>query len=343
MSIKKTIYFISVLAWGMLIGSCVREKQGQTLEKIAESSYQWTGITISQENRMFVNYPSWEIPAPFKVAEIVDGKEIAYPNDSINGLFTCVQSVVVDKLNRLWILDPANPQFKGVVAGGAKLFQIDLSTNSISKTYLFPEEVAPKGSYLNDVRIDTQKGWAYMTDSQLGGIVVLDLNSGKSWRALDALCEPVKANLDGVDFASTGKWTNVVHSDGIELSKDGSRLYFTALTGSILYQVPTTVLTDTSLSVSERCSKVSVLNPQNVPTDGMWLSNDTLYMADLPNEGLFAVDITTGKGEQMSINQNIRWADSFAEDNEGNIYFTTSQINYSQDKQQAFEIYKIIK
>lgn len=338
---KRIIYLGGIIFFCMSLFSCKDKSHIYQLEKVAESSYQWTGIAISKDNRMFVNYPTWNIPAPFKVAEIVDGKEVAYPNDSVNGLFTCVQSVVVDDMNRLWILDPANPQFKGVVDSGAKLFMVDLSTNAITKTYNFPSDVAPKNSYLNDVRIDTKKGFAYITDSELGGIVVLDLNSGKSWRALDESCSAVKANLDGIDFVSTGKWTNIVNSDGIELSKDGDTFYFTALTGNILYQISTSVLKDTTLMVDDRCSKVSILNKSNVPTDGMWLNNSTLYMADLPNEGLFEVDVKTGIGKQMLIGQKVRWADSFAEDNQGNLYFTTSQINYPKDQQIKFEIYKV--
>lgn len=338
---KRIIYLGGIIFFCIFLFSCKDKSPVYQLEKVAESSYQWTGIAISKDNRMFVNYPTWSIPAPFKVAEIVDGKEIAYPNDSVNGLFTCVQSVVVDDMNRLWILDPANPQFKGVVDSGAKLFMVDLLTNTITKTYNFPSDVAPKNSYLNDVRIDTKKEFAYITDSELGGIVVLDLNSGKSWRALDESCSAVKANLDGIDFVSTGKWTNIVNSDGIELSKDGNKLYFTALSGNVLYQISTSVLVDTTLMSNDRCSKVSILNKSNVPTDGMWLKNSTLYMADLPNEGLFEVDVKTGVGKQMFIGQKVRWADSFAEDNQGNLYFTTSQINYPKEQQVKFEIYKV--
>ncbi|MGL5318762.1 MAG: L-dopachrome tautomerase-related protein, partial [Bacteroidales bacterium] len=200
-----------------------------TAEVIAESNYQWTGIAVSNTNRIFVNYPTWDIQSPFKVAEIINGKEVAYPSDKENNRFVCVQSVVIDDLNRLWILDPANPQFKGVVKSGAKLFQVDLQSNKIVREYSFPQSVAPSESYLNDLRVDTKREVAYITDSQLGGIVVLDLKSGKSFRALDQSSPKLLANLNHIDFLSTGRWTNKVNSDGIELSKDGETLYFTAL------------------------------------------------------------------------------------------------------------------
>ncbi len=310
-------------------------------EVIAESDYQWTGIAISKENRMFVNYPTWNVKSPFKVAEIIDGKEIAYPSEKDNDLFSCVQSVVIDDKNRLWILDPANPQFKDVVSTGAKLFQVNLATNFIVNTYVFPEAVAPKASYLNDIRIDTKREIAYITDSTLGGIVVLDLKTGNSWRALDGkTSDKLKANLDGINFP-TGKWKGITHSDGIELSANGKTLYFQSLTGDILYKVPTCILRNSKKSIAKRSSYIKIENLNNVPTDGLLLVGNKLFMGDLLQEGIWIYDLKTRKGQAADIGTTVRWADSFAKDNQGNIYFTTSQINYPENQRIKYQIVKI--
>jgi len=334
---KYKIISLIILISIILFSACVDKP---SLIKVAESDYQWTGITVSGEGRIFVNYPTWKVPSPFKVAEVIDGKEVAYPSPEANELFVCVQSVVIDKLDRLWVLDPANPQFRGVVKGGPKLYQIDLETNEIVKTFSFSDSAYTATTYLNDVRVDTKDEVAYMTDSKDGGIVVLDLNTGNSWRALDNNCPAVMANLNGISFKSTGKSNGITNSDGIELSEDGSILYFTALTGDVLYQIPTSVLRDTTLVPENRCKEVSVLNDKNVPTDGMILHNGKLYMADLPEEGLWSFDIKTKRGERFDYGYTIRWADSFAVDKEGYIYFTTSQINYPEQERIKYEIYK---
>jgi len=311
-----------------------------SLITVAESDYQWTGIAVSKDGRIFVNYPTWQVPSPFKVAELIDGKETVYPSEEANRLFVCVQSVVIDKLNRMWILDPANPQFNGVVEGGPKLYQINLETNEIANTYQFPDTVYTKTSYLNDVRIDTKDEIAYMTDSEDGGIIVLDLKTGNSWRALDSNCSAVMANLDGVNFKSTGKSKGITNSDGIELSEDNKVLYFSALTGDILYQVPTSILQDTTLTSEDRCKEVTALNDKNVPTDGMILYDDRLYMADLPNESVWTFDLKTKEGKNLDFGTTIRWADSFAVGADGYIYFTTSQINYPKEDRVKYGIYK---
>ncbi|MGL4994390.1 MAG: lactoylglutathione lyase family protein [Bacteroidales bacterium] len=327
----------------LLLSLSVSAQNNFEIKIVAESNYQWTGIAISESNRIFVNYPTWDIKSPFKVAEIIDGKEMAYPSAKDNNRFVAVQSVVIDDLDRLWILDPANPQFSGVVNSGAKLFQVDLKSNKIVREYKFPKEVAPSKSYLNDLRVDTKRDIAYITDSELGGIIVIDIKSGKSYRALDNSSSKLLANLESIEFTSTGKWNNRVNSDGIEISKDGERLYFTSLTGDILFRIQTSILRNKDLSPQQRAESVEIENKENVPTDGMLLHENKLYMANLPTEGIWEYDLNSGRGININLKEPIRWADSFAKDSDGNIYFTTSQINYPIQKREKYKIFKMMK
>ena len=48
----------------------------------------------------------------------------------------CVQSVVVDDQDALWVLDPASPKTEAVVKGGPKLVKIDLVTNKVTQTHI---------------------------------------------------------------------------------------------------------------------------------------------------------------------------------------------------------------
>ena len=310
------------------------------MERVASSAYQWTGVAVSREGRIFVNYPTWDDHPAYKVAELVQGSAKAYPDMQANDQFICVQSVVVDGKNRLWILDPAKLRGKAVDASGATLFQVDLQRNRIGKTYVFPSSVALPQSYLNDVRIDTVRDYAYMTDSGLGGIVVLNLKTGDSWRALTDMPE-VKANLKEINFKSTGPSSRLSQSDGIELAEQGDLLYFTALGGDILYAVPTAVLRDRTMTAEQRRSSISVVSRHNVPTDGMLLRQGKLYMADLPEEGLWEFDLQSRTGRLLETGVPIRWADSFAMAPDGSVYFTTSQINYPKEKREKYGLYRL--
>ena len=312
------------------------------LEKIATSEYQWTGVSVTGNGRVFVNFPTWnDYPADYCVAELINGKEVPYPDKNWNQEFICVQSVVADREGHLWILDPAKLRGKEVSPTGAKLYDVELASNQVKRVYVFPPETALPQSYLNDVRIDTKRRMAYMTDSGLGGIVVLDLDTGDSWRALEGIAE-VRANLPYIDFVSTGRNDHVSQSDGIELSEDGDILYFTALGGDILYQIPTALLWDRELTVKERQKGIEVLTYHNVPTDGMILRKGKLIMANLPEEKIWEFDLRTKTGKNLDLPESIRWADSFSLAADDSVYFTTSQINYPLQERKAYELYRLV-
>lgn len=64
-------------------------------------------------------------------------------------------------------------------------------------------------------------------------------------------------------------------------------------------------------------------------------------MGDLPQESIWIYDLKTRKGQAANIGTTVRWADSFTKDNQGNIYFTTSQINYPENQRIKYQIVKI--
>ena len=136
------------------------------------------GVTVSRANRIFVNFARWGDDIPFTVAEIVQGKAVAYPNAEINNWpgrslpnpnaftderanqthFVSVQSVVVDAADHLWVLDTGAPRLKNTVPGGPKLVCIDLATNRVLRTILITQPAAGTNTYLNDVRFDLRVG-----------------------------------------------------------------------------------------------------------------------------------------------------------------------------------------
>ena len=223
---------------------------GNLLVEAAAGERQWTGVAVSAAGRVFVNFPRWGAQVPVSVGELGGGGNVVpYPNEEMNGWsagddpakkFVCVQSVYVDRLDRLWILDPASPMLRGVVARGPKLMRVDLSTDEVVETHIFDETVAPARSYLNDVRIDTRSGTAFITDSGLGAIVVVDLETGSARRVLEdhasTKAEKTTVTIDGRPILL------VVHCDGIALDQDGGWLYYQALTGRTMYRVPVAAL-----------------------------------------------------------------------------------------------------
>lgn len=340
----KLISFLTVL---LLLNNtaCKQANQSKSkrLQVIASSDKQLTGVAVSQENRIFVNYPKWSDHVPVSVAELVNGVPVAFPNQEWNNRtepesFQAVQSVVVDDQNKLWVLDTKNPLFKGVMDGGPRLYAFNLTDNKKEKFYEFPEGVYQANSYFNDVRIDTENQFAYMTDSGNGALIILDLKSGESRRLLDhhysTESEVDHLICDGI------KWENSVHSDGIALSPDKKYLYYIALTGHSLYRIPTDVLRSTNISDEQLAANVELV--QKVPaTDGMMFDKKgNLWLGGLEDNSINVLTID-GDIKKVIKDEIIRWADSFAMDKDGYIYFTTSQIHLPEENRKKYQVLQL--
>ncbi|NLR94268.1 SMP-30/gluconolactonase/LRE family protein [Flammeovirga agarivorans] len=343
------LYTISLLTLLYSCSSPQNEKKSnetetsKSLELVSTSSAQWTGVAVSKKNRVFVNYPKWSENVPVAVAEIINGKPVPYPSEMWNTAggvtsFTAVQSVVCDGRSRLWVLDTNNPQFRGVLEGGPVLYEFDLNTNELLRSYSFPKETYFEDSYFNDVRIDITKEVAYITDSGHGGIITLNLITGEAKLFFEnnkaVKYETKHLICDGI------KWENKVNSDGIALSPDNQFLYFIALTGHTLYRINTNYLWDEKLTkteVEKHIEKVAKIPA----TDGMLFDrNGNLWLGGLESN---SINVFTAKGELKTVlkGSEIRWADSFAKNLDREIYFTTSQIHLPEDKRGQYGLYKI--
>ncbi|MDB6138743.1 MAG: hypothetical protein JWO94_1815 [Verrucomicrobiaceae bacterium] len=333
------------------------------LEEVASfPKQQVTGVTVSKAGRVFVNFPFWSDDHTTSVAEIMpDGTSRPYPDEAWNAKegppqkrWVCVQSVVVDDQDALWVLDPAAPKTEKIVKDGPKLVKIDLTTNKPVQTIAFDELTAPEHSYLNDVRIDTGNGCAYITESGSGALVIADLKTGKARRLLAShACtkaeEDAQITVDGIKVIDpkTGK-APAFKVDGIAFDKEGGWLYFHPLAGVSLYRIKTKWLRDESLSDDQLAAKVETLGSTPKPDGMLEGKNGTVYLTAVEKDGIARFDPESRKTKMVVEDKRLQWPDTMAWGPDGMLYVTTSQIHRmpkyhdGQSKQDGpFKVYRI--
>jgi sugar lactone lactonase YvrE len=354
--------FKSLIVGGILIGAvfftCGKNDPKQNtnntpkaeLSLVAESEQLWTGVAVSREGRIFVNYPRWSPLVTVSVGEISASGDVApFPNEDWNtwtpGLdpadhFICVQSVYVDHENYLWVLDPANPLFQGVVTGGAKLLKVDLQSGQVIQKIIFDASIAPSGSYLNDLRVDTDLGYAYLTESGMGTIIVVNLNTGESRRVLHShpstKAENIILNIEGQ------QWGGKVHSDGLALDLTREYLYYQALTGRSLYRIKTEFLRDTSLTEAQLGEKVEFVIESGASDAIEFGPDGNLYLTSLEHNAIRRFT-SEGKVEKVFQDSRLKWPDSFSITPDGTIYVTTSQLHLGNNPAEPYRIFKIVQ
>jgi len=337
-----------------LIGCASGAKTEPNLRVIAEiPGTQITGVAVDQRGRLFVNSPRWHEGHTASVFEVLENGELReYPDAHWNQWspeddtsdprndpamrWVCVQALHVDQVGRLWVLDPGAPGLGPVVPGAPKLVWINTREDRVERIYRFSPEIAPDGSYLNDVRVDTLNDVAFITDSGLGAIVVVHLRTGEAHRFLDGH-ESTQAESTVTPIIGGRPWRThaevgagdvpQVHADGLAIDFNEEYLYWQALTARTLYRAPLAVLSDPNPDHEQIASSVERVG-RTVVTDAMEADADgNIYFTALERS---AITYRTPRGRLVDLvrDRSIAWPDSFAWGADGRtLYFTTAQIH----------------
>ncbi|KAF7944266.1 hypothetical protein EAE96_010668 [Botrytis aclada] len=344
---------------------------------------QWPiGLAISKTGRVFTCYTRGTYA--YTLGEVVNQTaETAYPSlqlntppgglysesngiqfgSSLQDYFISVQALFITPDDTLWVLDTGRPTINEsrapsmpyAVPGGPKLVAINLSNNSVTRTYTFPSNVHYPDSYLNDLRFDQRKnitesggGVAYLVDSSnegRNGFVILDLGTGESWRMLNQHQSVLRVQEDvpsynGLPFylRETGMGVGFQQEglDGLELGLWGDVLYYSPLTSNTLYSIPTSYLL-TNPSTSPIASKLAMDNVHNLGQRGgnaNGFASDSLgniYMLMPSSNAIYIWNSTISQAVPFVRDPRIIWPDSANVGFDGYIYWNVNQLPYQSN------------
>ncbi|WP_433286821.1 L-dopachrome tautomerase-related protein [Pseudonocardia sp. CA-142604] len=296
-----------------------------------------TGVTVTDDGRVFVSFPRWGDDVPCTVAEVVDGKVVPYPSRELNewseernaDQLVSVQSVITDPAGHVWLLDTGSLAFAPWLANGPKLVEVDPATDQVVRVVrLDPAAVTPT-TYLNDVRFDFSRGtggYAYLTDSQPeGALIVVDLGSGESWGRLrghvtTTATEGFRAVVQGVV-----RENYQVGADGIAISADGSLLYYCPLSSRRLYSVETAALIDRSLTDEQVAATIQDLGDKGA-SDGLESDIDgAVYATAYEHSAVLRRD-ADGTWSTVLHGPDLLWPDTLALAGDGFLYVSVNQL-----------------
>lgn len=330
-----------------------------------------TGIAVSDNGRIFINYPRWGDAVDFSVAEIVAGKPVAYPSRTIHASgnrstqlerIISAQSVVIDPSGKtLWIVDTGKLPDQPISYGGPKLVAVDLKSNTVIRTLPIQSAALEENTYLNDVRFQLdigKQGYAFITDSSSnGGIIVVDLESGKTTRRLSR----VKATMSDPSFYPVveseilmirGKGQPPerfnVGSDGIAVTADGKSLFFRSLTSRHLYSIPIQKLVNENLSELDLYREVLDHGKVAGASDGLEADQEgRIYLTDYEHNAIHRYQDSIASLETIVSSPYAIWPDSMSLADNGYLYFTANQLNrrgiFHQGKDLRIQPYMVFR
>lgn len=306
------------------------------------------GVKVDQQSNLYVTTARWggaDIPATLSKLKKVNGEYVLtpFPSEQLNDVdnpqgLKAVLGFEIDRNNTMWILDQGHVAGQPTKQGDEKLILWDLNKNKEIQRYVFTDKDSSRTcSFLNDVAVDNDSNFAYITDSGIfcnplnGGLIVYDRVHNKARRVLDN--SPLTRNEPNFFFNINGEPVlpqnpMLTGADGIALSGDKQTLYWTNLTGNTLYSVPTAVLRDFSLSDQQIAAKVKVENTLPSNTDGMTADRDNnLYMSGLTINGLTKRDGKTGELSRFVYDPRMVWPDTLAWGPDNYLYISSNNLN----------------
>lgn len=316
-------------------GAAEPDDIGIELEIVAASpDFAMNGVTVTRGGRVFVSIPQWTTTRSPSVAEILkDGSIRPFPGTSWNEFdpsepmdrFMNVNAVHADGAGSLWVVDYAGPDFGPSIDGAQKLVQIDLNTNKIARVYRFGDDVLPENARLNDVRVDAERGIAYLSEFGVGAIILVDLESGAAFRALDRHYS-TRAHPDVMTtFLGKPFRTDFLQVNDIELSADGETLFFQPTGGPVLWKIPTKHLAEPAENAAlEPHIKVA---GKSMTIGGMTRNEDgLLYLGSVQDNAVWTMDPDTGDTQRLVQDDRLLWPDAMSVGSDGYLYIPAPQL-----------------
>lgn len=236
------------------------------LEIAVRSPWMANQVALTRHSTLFLGLPRYaaDKPTPSLARLESDGTLAAFPGNSWNEwapgkdgreAFVYLNSVHIFEDDTIWCVDQGSvsagvfpAEYAVPQTGAQKLVQLDSKSGAILRIIRFDDTILPPGAQMNDLRFHGNK--MYISDSGLGGIIIHDLQSGKTVRRLSGKKALLASAAKVPAILAHVKGGNVFHppnSDMIEITSDGKWLYWAAPTGP-LYRLETRLLNDADVS-----------------------------------------------------------------------------------------------
>jgi sugar lactone lactonase YvrE len=287
-------------------------------------------VAVSHEGRVFFTVHPESRPRGNKLLEIVAAAAVPYPSGaSQQEFFDTVLGLVVDERNILWTIDHGN---HGI--NGARLLAFDLASGEVAHEHRFGPEIAPAGSFLQDLQVSPDGRTIVIADASFWrkapALIVYDIRRQTARRVLEShesvtpqnylVRNPLK------DMTFLGGLVSLKGGvDGIAFDSEGTWLYFAAINQSGLYRVRLEDLTNIKLPPEQLADRVERFSDKPL-SDG--LSTDiarNVYVTDVEHGAVFIVGADKDP-KTLIRSARIRWADALSFGPGGWLYLADSAI-----------------
>jgi sugar lactone lactonase YvrE len=285
-------------------------------------------VAVNRDGRVFFTVHPEARPRGNKLLEFIDGAAVPFPSGAAQEeLFDTVLGLAIDRFNRLWTIDHGNHGLRS-----ARIVAVDLETNEILRDQVLGPDIAPLGSFLQDLQVSADGNTIVIADASFWrkspALIVYDVETGFARRVLESdpsvSAESHMINNGGRDMEFLGGIVALRGGvDGIALGREW--LYYGAISGSGLFRVRLRDLRDASLPVRQLASRVERVGDKPL-SDGMSIDIEgNVYVTDIEHGSVFVA--RPGRDIRTLIHSHeLRWPDALSFGPDGYLYIADSAL-----------------
>lgn len=315
----------------------VPELSASALTPFTQSDSQiWDAVVPLPDGRMLFEAPAWiGNPGPQLSIRTADGRFTPYPNAEWNAATGDAAKRIVAAAGltllpdgTLWVLDSGVPDRKAPAVAPPKLIHIDTRTNTVLGTVAIEKSALHPQSILSGVAVHGTT--AYVADSGVAGVLVVDLPSASTRRFLDrhpALIATRPIQIPGGTLNWADGHAAAIDSSMIAISPDGRWIVLQA-PGNYLARVDTSTFSDPDITpaameeIVTQWYKTPSLGGMTIGPDG------TLYWSDVSTGSILSY--STGRiPRRLITDPRLKYPGTPGLDMHGHLFVPTLQLDHS--------------
>lgn len=302
--------------------------RSDNLDVVLEYAEPIGNVAVSRTGRIFFTVHPESRPRGNKLLEYVDGASVPFPSLQKQAeLFDTPLGVVIDRFDRLWVIDHGNHGMRS-----ARIVGIDLASGDVLRSQILDKSIAPGGSLLQDLQVSADGRTIVIADASFWrkspALIIYDVETGDARRVLEnhdsVTAENYKIRTPDRDMEFLGGMVALRGGvDGIALGPEW--LYYGALNGSGLYRVRLKDLRNTEIPDSQLAKRVERFSNKPL-SDGLSIDvAGNVYITDVEHNAIFRIEPDKDLSTLIQ-SRRIRWPDALSFGPNGYLYVADSAL-----------------